>query len=248
MINYSLNLKLILYVVLIVLNFNTIVGQEKSVRMGNQQWFHYYNQTQLSNNWFWQLDTGFRFKENFDENSQFIIRTAVDHSINKRVSLSSGIAYSTFYRENDVYRIELRPYQDLNFKGKLGFLEVNNRFRIEKRLFKQLNDSEIQNIDNLNFRLRYLIVFTIPLIRSSKGNMDTIFSLNIGKELFLNTQNSNVFDQNRLLVSPTIKIDKNKSLSLTWNNQISNFKSTKQFNYTSIYWIQFRHKIDVRKK
>ncbi|MFO7880621.1 MAG: DUF2490 domain-containing protein [Bacteroidales bacterium] len=228
-----------------------LFGQQKDVVKSNQQWFQYYNQTKLNNNLTLLYDGSYRWKDRFQKKSQYLIRAAIGYNINSDIQISSGIAHLGFYFSDKLITVEFRPYQEILVKNKFNKIGMNHRYRIEERFFYPVDNGEIQKLGTFNFRFRYAFMFSIPLFKLSKTKTDKAFLLNIGDEIFINAGKevvNGIFDQNRIIVSPTFKLNESLSLSLTWNSQFASTQSQDIFNYTNVYWFQIKHNLKIGKK
>jgi len=228
-----------------------LFGQQKDVLKNNQQWFQYYNQTKLNDHWTLLFDGGYRWNDGFQESSQYIVRAAIGYNLNSDIQISSGIAHLGFYSSDKLDKVELRPFQEIIVKNKFNKIGLNHRYRIEERFFYPVTNGEIQTPGTFNFRFRYAFMFSIPLFKLSKTKTDKAFLLNIGDEIFINAGKevvNGIFDQNRIIVSPTFKLNESLSLSLTWNGQFASTQSQDIFNYTNVYWFQIKHNLKIEKK
>jgi hypothetical protein len=226
-------------------------GQQKNVVNGKQQWFQYYNQTKLNDKWTLLFDAGYRWKDGFQESSQYIVRAGVGYNINANIRISSGLAHLGFYSSDKLNKVEFRPYQEVLVHNKFNKIGLVHRYRIEERFFNPVTNGEIQTPNTFNFRFRYSLMVSIPLFKLSKVKKDKVFLINIGDEIFLHAGKSvvnNVFDQNRFIVSPTFKLDESSTLSLTWNSQFASTASQAVFNNTNVFWLQIKHELDFSKK
>lgn len=225
-----------------------LFSQSKIVSNGNQQWFQYYNQARLGDKWTLLSDLGYRWKEGFHKNSQYIIRTAIGYSIHPSVRISLGVAHLGSFIANKVSVFELRPYQELAIKNNFNKTEITHRFRVEERFFNFDNNGEFQLSSDFNFRFRYSIMMGIPLFRLSKENANRIFLLYIGDEIFINAGNTianNFFDQNRIIFSPSLKLNEQVTISLTWNSQFASTSLQNTYIYTNVIWFQIKHKLGI---
>jgi hypothetical protein len=225
-----------------------LFGQSKIVSNGNQQWFQYYNQAKLGNKWTLFSDLGYRWKDGFHENSQYIIRTAIGYSIHPSLRISLGVAHLGSYIAKKASIFEFRPYQELALKNNFNEIELTNRFRVEERFFNFDYNGEIQLPSDFNFRFRYSIMMGIPLFRLSKEKTNRIFLLYIGDEIFINAGNTianNIFDQNRIIFSPSLKLNEQVTFSLTWNSQFASTSLQNTYKYTNVIWFQIKHKLGI---
>jgi len=228
-----------------------LFGQQKNVANGNQQWLQYYNETKLNDRWTLLFDGGYRWKDGFQESSQYIVRAGIGYNINSDIRVSSGLAHLGFYSSDDLKIVEFRPYQEILVKNQFSKIGLNHRFRIEERFFNPVTNRGTQTPNTFNFRFRYSFMVSIPLFRLSKVKTDKLFLINIGDEIFINAGKrvvNNVFGQNRFIVSPSFRLNESVTLSLTWNSQFTSTSSQATFNYTNVYWLQIKHKLDIRKK
>lgn len=230
---------------------STLLGQAKNISTENQQWLQYYNQIQLSDKWTWLSDAGYRWKGGFEEHSQYVIRTGIAYAINAAIRISSGFAHLGFYSSDKIDRVEFRPYQELLVINKFNKVGLNHRYRIEERFFNPVIDGQIQTPNSFNFRFRYSLMVSIPLFNLSKDRPEKVFIVNIGDEIFLNAGNSiidRVFDQNRLIISPTFKLSDRLILSLTWNNQFKSTSTKARFIHTNVFWFQVNQKLILKEE
>lgn len=228
-----------------------LFGQQKNVGNGNQQWLQYYNQTKLNDKWTLLFDGGYRLKDGFQESSQYIVRAAIGYNINSDIRISSGLAHLGFYSSDKINKVEFRPYQEMTVNNKFNKIGLVHRYRMEERFFNPVTNGEIQTPNTFNFRFRYSLMLSIPLFKLSKAKTDKEFLINFGDEIFINAGKNvvnNIFDQNRFIVSPSFRLNENLTLSLTWNSQFASTSSQAIFNYTNVFWLQIKHKLNIRKK
>lgn len=217
----------------------------------NQQWLHYYNQTALSAKWSLFFDAGYRWENVFQESAQYIARAAIGYTIRPEVRISSGLAHFGFYSSAKIGKVEWRPYQEIVFSTKFHTIGLSHRYRLEERFFKAVDDGKIQTPNTFNFRFRYAVMVNIPLFKLSKEKKDKIFLITLGDELFINAGKGNVhsiFDQNRIIVSPTFQLSEQLALSVTWNSQFAASSTQANYVHTNVVWLQIRHKFDLKPK
>ncbi|WP_157805318.1 DUF2490 domain-containing protein [Confluentibacter citreus] len=235
----------------IVLFFSSVLihktsAQNKIVTRENQQWLQYYNETKLNKNWTLLADASHRWKDDFNESSQFIVRSALGYTIKQNFRISAGFAYSGFYSQDTLNRMEYRPHQELVFTNTLNNIKINHRLRVEERFFNPLNDSN----NTFNFRFRYSFAVSFTLFKLSKTNPESLFLLRINDEIFINSGKQTVnktFDQNRFVVSPTFQLNKSLSISPTWNSQYASTSTSGTYRQTNVFWLQIRHNLDLSK-
>jgi len=213
---------------------------------GNQQWVQYYGQGELNEMWSLSLDGGFRWKNELEDKSQYIVRTAVIHSLKSGVKLGAGFAHLGFYGLDELNQREYRPYQEIGYSHKIQSVKIYHRMRLEQRFFDTFGIVYNQFPPNkFALRWRYSLMANMDLFRlSGKARV----SLTIGDEIFLNLDSQrdlDFFDQNRLIISPTLHLNENLSFSFTWNRQASYPKVADKHQYNSVAWVQIKHSFNL---
>jgi hypothetical protein len=170
-------------------------------------------------------------------------RVAYTHQLNKKINVAGAFGLFSSINNQQVTRWEYRIHQEIAHTSSIKKLEWRNRIRIEERFF----NNPIKDINSFNLRFRFLSQISIPI---KKWSEDKKLNMGIGNELFiqnLNKKASLVFDQNRILISPTLQINKKIELRFTYNGQYSVTQNTKAKEYNSIYWFTFIHKLSLVK-
>ena len=75
--------------------------------------------------------------------------------------------------------------------------------------------------------------------------------MNFGEEILINAGKKivhNVFDQNRIAISPSVQWNDKLTIALTWSSQFAATSVPAHFKYTDVIWFQIKHKLDLRKK
>ncbi|MBU3822871.1 DUF2490 domain-containing protein [Flavobacteriaceae bacterium XHP0103] len=227
---------------------NCLFAQDRTTSHDNQQWLQYYSEAQINTDWTLLNDISFRWKDGFNENSQFLIRTGIGYSLNQNLRLAGGFAYIGFYSKNHLNLVEYRPHQELLFKTTFSKIKLNQRLRIEERFFNPLNKVGIPQENTFNMRFRYSVSVSLPICNLSKNNPYSKFSITIGDELFINVGNNighTIFNQNRFTISPTFQLNKNILLAPTWNNRYAATTTQGLYKHTQVFWLQVRHSIDL---
>ena len=228
-----------------------VYGQEKKVNKENQQWIQYYNQLKLGDKWSLFTDGGFRWKNSFNDNSQYIVRVAGNYKINKEMNAGFGFANLGFYDANKkINKVEFRPYEEFAILNSYDKFSIQHRFRVEERYFYAVVKGKIQSDREFNFRFRYRLLFNIPVFKLSSADTNKKVSLSLGNEIFINAGQeivNTIFDQNRLLLGSIVQVDKNISVSLTYNNQFASTKTAGTYNQANVIWLGITQKIDASK-
>ncbi|MBL7472043.1 DUF2490 domain-containing protein [Robertkochia sediminum] len=226
-----------------------VSAQKREVVYSDQQWFQYYNQTKLNDKWTLLFDAGSRWREGFEESSQYIARAAIGYALRPDIRISSGLAHSGYYIADKIKKVEFRPYQEIAVRNTFHKIGLVHRYRIEERFFNAVANSEIEIPNRFNFRFRYSLMLSIPLFHLSKENTDKVFLLNIGDEIFVNAGKDvvNVFGQNRFVVSPSLGFNEILTFSLAWNSQFTSTPVEDVFSYSDVFWLQIKHRLDLSK-
>lgn len=219
-------------------------AQEKKTTNSNQQWIQYYETAKLNNHCALYGDVGYRRKDLFAETSQYIVRVAIGYQLNPALKVAAGFANLGFYTLGSLSKLEFRPYEESMITNKYKFVKIQQRFRLEERFFKVVDAGIIQPGSSFNFRFRYRLMFNIPMINDSGLKL----SLNAGDEILFNAGRDivyNIFDQNRILIGPALKLDKNLTVSLTYNNQFASSSTPGNYKHTDVIWLGIKHQFGV---
>ncbi len=124
-------------------------------------------------------------------------------------------------------RYEVRPFQQITLKSKLGKILISHRYRIEERF---LNHPE-----ELKVRLRYLLSMKIPI-----GKAGQYYGI-LKNEIRINVDKSDIFDSDRITAGLGRKLGKSSAAELTFLNQMGDHRTD---NYITI---GFRNNFDWKK-
>src|SRR4249919_530000 len=165
---FSIPGKLILPCMFFFLMSPNLFSQTKQTETVQQIWFGYFNQTRFSNKWGTWTDIHLRTKEDFvSDLSQSILRFVLTYYLNDDTKLTAGYAYVSHYpadNHKNVTMPEHRPWQQIQWHSKYSKLRLMQWFRLEERFRRKiLNDDELAEGYNFNFRLRYNFFFMVPL-------------------------------------------------------------------------------------
>ena len=232
-----------------MLSSNNIEAQNLAVLNQNQQWFQYYNQIKLGNKITWLSDGGYRWSDAFENRSQYLIRTGIGYKIKPSVPLVTGVAHLGFYGAEVLSKLELRPYQEIDASFKLNNVSIKNRFRVEERYFYSLLPLENRCLSPVIYRLRYSATVIFPIIEFNVGEKVKKVSLGIGNEILVNVGNNSThfFDQNRLMLSPSIHCNEHLEIAFTYDFMVS--LAPEPFNLKALHiaWFQLKHHLDCSK-
>ncbi|UBM59801.1 DUF2490 domain-containing protein [Marinilongibacter aquaticus] len=221
---------------------------QRTVSHASQYWSQYYNQTVLNKDWSILVDGGFRWKEVFGQSSQYIARAALKRNLNARFHLAVGLANLGFYSsQNELNKLEMRPYFELGMKDKWGKVKLSHRYRIESRNFHTVNVEDMPVSKTHNLRYRYRLMCNIPLTKGKNPSL----ALLLGDEIFLNSGKSivyNFFDQNRILVGPALQLNPSWGLNLMLSSTYAGTNQPQSYKFTQVFWLGIKHKIDLSKE
>ena len=234
---------------LLILLIHTVSFAQKKVTALNQQWLQYYNTTKISKNWTIKVDGGYRWNTAFTKPSLYLGRLIAEYKLDPaHILIGAGIAtFGTYNAAEKVARIEIRPNQDFTINDKYKKFKLQHRFRVEERFFKTISTGAT----SFNFRFRYRAFFTIPIVKLSKKNPESQLSLNVGDEIFINAGKSivtNMFAQNRILIGPSVQLNKNWGLSLTYTYEYQSTAKPDSYNASDIFWFAIQHRLDFTGK
>lgn len=218
-----------------------VLGQTKEVRHGNQQWLQYYTDLVLGDKFLLLTDGGFRWRNGFGDPSQYIIRSALALQPDPNFHLAAGFAFLGFYSDGEVDRTEIRPYQEMQFKNSLGKLKLQHRIRAEQRIFRYADNKA----SAFNHRFRYRIMLEVPLL--SFSNNEKTVSFNIGDEILVNAGKRivyNIFDHNRLLFGPSLKLNDQLSFSILYNQIYAKANDPNSYSLNQNLWIGVKHSLN----
>ena len=221
-------------------------GQQRLNIHDGQQWIQHYQQIDLDKAWHVAIDGGFRWRDGFSTQSQYIIRGAMGYAIGGNVSVRAGLAHLGFYRASSLDRIEVRPYQELKLRQEFGKFKLSHRYRAEQRFMSLLEAQDDRHRHHFNWRFRYAISATMPVFTFHTGQK---VLLTIGNEVFVNAGREVVdrfFAQNRLIISPSYKPNKNLRLALTWNYQFASTSEVGRFVHSQVLWLQTHHRFGLK--
>jgi len=231
-----------IFTALFVFTFFSQGFGQKTITRNEQLWLQYYNQIKLSDKFSLLSDFGVRTKTGVSNWYQITSRIGLNYNINKSIKGVSGFALFTTFKENIASTIELRPYQEFNITNQIGKIKIQNRLRLEYRNFNT------NGISSNNFRLRYRLFCTYPLMSLSKNKPDSKLLLNFGDELFINFGKSiiyNTLDNNRLLLGLGFQFNNALTCSITYNYQYGR-RGKQLYEQSDILWITVNHKIGFK--
>ena len=237
----------------ILLNYE-LFSQTKQTEHLQQAWFGYFNQTRFSNKWGVWGDFHLRTREDFTNDlSQSIIRVGLTYYLKDDTKLTAGYAYVSHYpadNHKNVTMPEHRPWQQLQWHTRSAKLRLMQWIRLEERFRRKiLNDDELAEGYNFNFRARYNIFAQFPL--SKKSFQPKTFSFVVNDELHVNFGEQvvyNYFDQNRFFAGFAYHANKHDNLQVGYMNVFQQLASGNKYRSNHVARIFYFHNLDLRKK
>lgn len=168
-----------------------------------QVWFTYLNQLRFSDKWELWTDVNLRTKDDFANNfSMTLFRIGLTYYLSPNTKISAGYVWAEYFpapNHKNVSFPEHRPWQQILWNTKYGKTTMRQGIRLEERFrHKILNDDSLAAGYNFNCRIRYNLLFEIPV--SKKVNEPGALSFIISDEVMFNFGKqivNNYFDQNR---------------------------------------------------
>jgi hypothetical protein len=226
---------------------------QKQTQKLQQVWTAYSNQTRFSNKWGAWFDVHFRTKDDFvEDRSQLIIRPALTYYVNDVTKLSAGYAFVRIYpvdAHTKVTQQEHRPWQQIQWHTKYGRNRTMQWFRLEERYRRKiLDDFTLAEGYNFNFRLRYNILWQVPLSREiKKGAVSFILNdevhVNFGRQITYN-----YFDQNRFFAGFAWHTSETDNLQFGYMNLFQQLPAGNRYRSIDAARISYFQNLDLRKK
>ena len=238
---------------LIVIFNGSIYGQQKQTQVVNQAWFGYFNQTRFSNKWGLWTDLHLRTKEDFFTNfSQNILRTGLTYYLNDDTKLTAGYAYVTHFpadNHKNISQPEHRPWQQIQWHSRFSKLRLMQWFRLEERFRRKiLNDDELAEGYNFNFKLRYNFFFMFPLSKQKflpntvSAVVNNEVHVNFGKQIVYN-----YFDQNRFFLGFAYHVNNHDNVQLGYMNVFQQLPAGNRYRSIHVARLFYFHNLDLRK-
>jgi hypothetical protein len=228
------------------------LAQTKNIIESEQLWLAYFNQTRFTNRSGLWFDGHLRFTDDFAERmSQDIIRLAYVYYLSDNVRLSAGHAYITNFSGDDAVPNlhEHRPWQQIQWYEKKKHFLLMQYVRLEERFKEFLDNGEVADTRQFNYRVRYNMTFTIPLKSGGiQPKTPLIFlneevMVNFGKEIVYN-----YFDQNRFFAGFGYQFTKGLNAQIGYLNVFIQRPSGNEFINTHAIRCFVFHTLDYRKE
>lgn len=205
-----------LLIILFLINIFSVKSQENN--LGN--WLIYFGNKDLNSKLNWHHEIQYRNYNLLGELEQLLIRTGLGYNVNEYNNILLGYGFidsrNIFTETNEIIKVnEHRIYQQFISKQTIGKIKIQHRYRFEQRFIE----------DDFKLRYRYFLSLNVPLL---KGNEK--YYISAYNEIFINSNEVNTFDRNRIYGGLGYKLNSNIKLEMGYMNQIFNNSSRDQFN------------------
>ena len=247
-------MKKFIFLLFTVSCFSLKAQTDKHTESFNQVWVAYFNLLRFSNKWELTTDGNLRTQDGFVNNFSIgILRMGLTYYLAPKTKLTAGFAWANVFPSGThkyISQTENRPWQQIQWFTDYGRKTMRQGIRLEER-FRQkvLNDGTLATVYNFNYRIRYALLYEIPLGKK-KENPPSAISFVLGDEIMINFGEEivyNYFDQNRFFVGFKFQISKVTNLQLGYLNSFQQLPTGNHF--TDINYIRFTcvQNFDLRK-
>ncbi|TDO25807.1 DUF2490 domain-containing protein [Sediminibacterium goheungense] len=244
--------KYLLVLVVFLLGNGFAWAQPKNTSHASQVWLAYFNQTRLSNKWGLWGDFQLRTREDLVVDlSTGIARVGLTYFVDDNVRLTLGYGFINHYPANDNITIsqpEHRPWQQVQWFTKNKRTRLMQYIRLEERYRKRyLNNNTLSDSYAFNFRVRYNILYQVPLHPAGliPKKLSALFNdelhINFGKEIV-----NNYFDQNRLFLGFNYAFDANNNLQFGYLNTFIQTAAGNQYRNINALRVAYLQNLDFR--
>lgn len=241
------------FLLLLVLVSTGVFAQVKQTETEQQIWVGYFNQTRFSNKWGLWADVHLRTREDFIEKfSQSIGRIGLMYYLDDDVKLTAGYAFINHFPADNHKNISMpehRPWQQVQWHTRFSKLRLMQWFRLEERYRRKiLNDDELADGYNFNFRIRYNFFSQVPL--SKKRFQPNTLSFVLNDEVHINFGKQvvfNYFDQNRFFLGFAWHVNRHDNLQFGYMNVFQQLAAGNRYKIIHAGRIFYFHNLDLRR-
>jgi hypothetical protein len=248
-----MKMKYCVVLAIFLLNSVVVLAQPKNTSHASQVWLAYFNQTRLSNKWGLWGDFQLRTREDVvGDLSTGIARVGLTYFIDDNVRLTLGYGFINNFPANDnitVSQPEHRPWQQVQWFTKNKRTRFTQYIRLEERYRKRyLSNTELADSYSFNFRVRYNILYQVPLHPDGlvPKKLSALFNdeihINFGKQIV-----NNYFDQNRLFLGLNYAFDANNNLQFGYLNTFIQTAAGNQYRNINALRVAYLQNLDFRK-
>lgn len=219
-----------------------------------QTWAAVSSQERLTDKWGLWTDVQLRTQQHFTNGfSQAIARFGLMYYLNDATKIFAGYAYAHYFPGEGhryIAQAEHRPWQQLQWHTKYMHSGLMQWIRLEERYRRKIaNDSTLAAGYNFNYRIRYNIVYEVPLTTTAAGHSS--FSAVVSDEVHFNFGRqivSNYFDQNRFFAGIKFNRNGHTNLQLGYLNVFQQLASRYSFRNVHVIRLSYSQNFDLRRK
>ncbi len=213
----------------VLILFIVISGKAQNSRVSDFNdifWAQTFATIKLHQKWDGLLEYQWRRTNGVKQWQQSLLRGAVQYRPSEQVSFALGYGWiETFpYGKYPIAAAgtfpEHRIFEQMTLKQPINKLGLTHRFRVEQRWLGKIKPETDSEIESWSFahRFRYMLRAQRPIIMKN----DFMLYVAAGDEIFIGAGKNvgmNIFDQNRLMFSAGVKLNKNISVEAGFINQ-----------------------------
>lgn len=200
-------LEFLLIVFIVLFTSNELFAQKSKLGA----WYMYFGNQQLNKKWNWHNEVQYRNFNAGGDLEQLLLRTGIGYNLspnNNNLLLGYGFILSQPYFNNQkTENSEHRIFQQFITKQKFGRFNLQHRYRLEERFFK----------NDFIMRFRYLLGLNLPI--TNKEMLPKTMYGAVYNEAFLHLSGT-VFDRNRIYAALGYVINKDLRIEAGYMNQI----------------------------
>lgn len=230
------------------------LNAQKITTHTEQTWIGYFNQTRLTDRWGIWVDAHLRTKEEFFTNfSQGIGRVGLTWYANDHLKLTAGYAYVHHFPQDnhkEISQPEHRPWQQVQWHHRFPKLRLMQWVRLEERFRRKiLNDAELADGYNFNYRVRYNFFLNYPLSKKAFAPKTLSFvandevHINFGKEITYN-----YFDQNRFFLGFNYHLNQHDNIQFGYMNLFQQLPAGNRYRSNHVFRVFYFQNLDLRRK
>ena len=224
------------------------IAQHTQTNRGNQQWLQHYASFGITERVHVGVDGGFRTSNWFQNPAAYIVRAGVQYNVHPRWRVGAGFAHSGTFVDNELYRLEYRPHQEVVANHEFSNVELTNRLRIEERVQRVLfNDSLVPFLARVRFKFQVMA----PVLALSKAHPERQLFIVLADEFLLNAGKilkHNILDQNRMMVGPAFRVSEKLDIALLYNYIFGTTVKPNVFTQEHVLWLTFSHRFSFWKE
>ena len=200
----------------------SLIAQAQDSNLGN--WLIYFGNKQINPKWNWHHEVQYRNYDAIGDLEQLLLRTGIGMNLtenNNNLLIGYGYILSENYLDDSDEKESIhehRIYQQFITRQSFSRVSLQHRYRFEQRFIES------------DFRLRFRYFLSGNVALSKPQIEDKTFYLSIYNEIFLNTEEGNVFDRNRLYGGLGYRLNKTFRFELGYMNQFLSNGNRDQIN------------------